>query len=173
MAVTLRSKSFMLRPFRKGDELSLQRNINDKDISRFTITIPNPYTMKDARKWVRSSIALNKKRKKAEVRFAIAMRDEVIGGITLMHIEGHKAELGYWLAKRHWGRGIMTAAAKLVCNFGFRRLKLKRIYATVLPENKASSRVLKKAGFELEGKLRKLHKRKEEFLDALLYAKVR
>ncbi len=173
MAVTLRSGSFVLRPFRRGDEASLQRNINDEDISRFTITIPNPYTMNEARKWVRLSIAQNKKGKKAEVRFAIATPDEVIGGVTLMHIEGHKAELGYWLAKKHWGKGIMTRAAKLMCDFGFRHLKLRRIYATVLPENKASSRVLKKVGFEFEGKLRKLHKRKERFLDALLYAKTR
>ena len=172
MAVILRSRRFVLRPFRKGDEESLRRSISDKHISRFTITIPYPYNMKDARKWIMSCLAEGRKKRKVEVRFAIDRAGEVIGGISLMHIDGHKAELGYWLARSCWRQGIMTSASKLVCVFGFRQLKLRRIYATVLPENKASIRVLEKAGFKFEGRLRKFHRRGSRLLDALLYARV-
>lgn len=161
----------MLRPFRKGDEESLRKNINDKDVSRFTITIPYPYRIKNAREWIKSCLAESRKKKKVTVRFAIDKAGEIIGGITLLHIDGHKAELGYWLARSYWRQGIMTSASKLVCIFGFKQLKLHRIYATVLPENKASIRVLEKAGFKFEGKLRKLHKRGRRLLDALLYAR--
>ncbi len=173
MAVILRSRRFVLRPFRKGDEESLRKNIDDKDIARFTITVPYPYRMKNARQWIKSSIAEGRKKTKVEARFAIDKAGEIIGGITLLHIDGHKAELGYWLARSYWGQGIITSAAKLVCAFGFKQLKLQRIYATVLPENKASIRVLEKAGFKFEGRLRKLHKRGKRLLDALQYARVR
>lgn len=45
----IKSKKFILRPYKKWDEKSLQKNINDKDIYRYTLRIPYPYTMKDAK----------------------------------------------------------------------------------------------------------------------------
>ena len=49
---TIRSKQFILRPFRKGDEGSLIKNINNKKIARNTLRIPYPYKKKDARFWI-------------------------------------------------------------------------------------------------------------------------
>lgn len=111
--------------------------------------------------------------KPSEIRFAIDSGGEVIGGISLRNIEGHKAEIGYWLSEKYWGRGIMTKAVKLVCGFGFGKLRLRRIYATLFSNNRASARVLEKAGFKREGLLRKLHKKDGRLVDALMYAKVR
>lgn len=173
MAVTLRFRSFVLRPFRKGDEASLQRNINNRKIYRYTLLIPHPYTAKHASVWIKKNISLQKKKKASEINFAIDVGGDVVGGIGLSHIEKHKAEIGYWLGEKCWGRGIMTKAVKLVCGFGFRKLRLRRIYATVFANNRASARVLEKAGFRREGLLRKLHKKAGKFVDALIYAKVR
>ena len=173
MAVTLRSKSFVLRPFRRGDETSLRRNINNGKIYRYTLRIPHPYTLKHAKEWVHKNLQLQRKEKPSQVSFAIDSNGEVIGGIGLSSIENHKAELGYWLAEKHWGKGIMTKAVKLVCNFGFRSLKLKRIYATVQPRNKPSVGVLEKNGFLFEGIMKKSYKKDGKLLDGLMYAKTR
>ena len=164
----IKSKRFVLRPLRKGDEKSLVENINDKDIYRYTLRIPHPYTMKHAKQWINSV----KKKDKTKINLAIVVNGEVVGGIGLNDIQKHKAEIGYWLGKKYWNKGVMTKAVKLVTDFGFRNLKLKRIYAHIRPENKASIIVLERNRFKLEGLMRKEAFKDGKFIDALLYAKI-
>ena len=118
---------------------------------------PHPYTVADARGWLsrqknRDSVTdLN-------IALAIDHGGEAIGGIGL-HPQGDvarlSAEIGYWLGEPHWGRGIMTAAVKALSRYGFSELGLVRIYAAVFEWNPASMRVLEKAGFVQEGRLRR------------------
>lgn len=169
----IHSKKFTLRPFRKGDEVSLQKHINDKIIFRNTLRIPYPYTLKDARWWINRNVRLNKKKEKHEINFAIEIDGEVVGGIGLDKIWQHCAEIGYWLGKKYWGRGITTVAVKLVAKYGFEKLGLRRIYAFTFLFNKVSAKVLEKAGFKYEGKLRKHVKKGNKLLDDFLYAKVK
>lgn len=169
----IKSKKFLLRPYKRTDEKSLIRNINHKDINKYTTRIPFPYKKKDAKNWINHCINLEKKKKKNEINFAIDVYGEVIGGIGFMNIEMHKAEIGYWLAKKYWNRGIMTSAVNLVSTFGIKKLKLKRIYACLFPNNKASVRVLEKNNYKLEGILKKYHFKNGKFIDGLLYAKVK
>lgn len=170
---TLKSNKFALRPFRKGDEDSLRKNVNNRMIYRYTLQIPYPYTAKDAKDWVRKKISERRRRKVGELNFAIDINGEVVGGIGLMHLEKHKAEIGYWLGERYWGRGIMAAAVKLVCQYAFGKLKLRRVYASVFKPNKASARVLEKAGFMFEGVNRRNYLKDGRLLDGLLYARTR
>ena len=169
----IKSKKFILRPFKRGDESSLKENINSKKIYQNTLNIPYPYTLKDAKDWIAKNLKEMKKRKPNMINFAIDINGEVVGGIGLNKIEGHKAEIGYWLAEKYWGQGIMTQAVKLVTEFGFKKLKLKRIYAYVFSWNKASMKVLEKAGYKLEGILRKDVKKNNKFIDTYLFAKVK
>ena len=168
----IRLKKFILRPYKKGDEASLRRNINNKKIYRNTLVIPYPYTPKHAKDWTRKNLKEAKKKKPTTVNFVIDIRGEVAGAVGFHRIEEHKAEIGYWLAEKYWNKGIMTMAVKLATKFGFNKLRLKRIYATVFPYNKASMRVLEKNGYKFEGVLRKYHKKDNKFLDAHFYAKV-
>ena len=64
--------------------------------------------------------------------------------------ESHKAEIGYWLAKAFWGRGIMTAVVQRVCQHAFQEFGLVKIIAHVVTHNPASARVLEKCGFAQE-----------------------
>ncbi len=171
--VVIHSKRFILRPFKKGDEKSLMKNINNRIIARNTLRIPYPYKLKDARWWIDHNLELNKKKKKHEINFAVEINGEVVGGIGLDKIYDHCAEIGYWLGKKYWGQGIMTEAVKLVTKYAFEKLGLRRIYAFVFLFNKASAAVLKNAGFKYEGKLRKHVKKDNKFLDDLLFAKVK
>ena len=166
-------KVFILRPYKKGDEKSLIENINDKDIYKFTARIPYPYTLKDAKQWINNCIKSAKKKDKISINFAIDINGEVVGGIGFDPIESHKAEIGYWLGKKHWNKGVVTEAVKLVTKFGFDIIKLKRITAHVFSKNKASACVLEKNGYNLEGVLRNHHFKDGKYLDALLYAKIK
>lgn len=170
----IKSKNFILRQFRMGDELSLRRNINNKNIYKNTATVPYPYTTKDAKFWVNRNLNLMKEKNPEVINFVIEKDDEVSGSIGLMSIErGHKAEIGYWLGEKYWGGGIMTRAVKLVTDYGFRNLRLKRIYGHVFSFNLGSQKVLKKSGFKLEGILRKHDKKDGKFIDILVFGKIK
>ena len=68
---------------------------------------------------------------------------------------GHrKAEIGYVLARKFWGQGLMTEAVGEIINFGFTNMDLNRIEAYCIDENRASARVLERCGLSLEGLLR-------------------
>jgi [ribosomal protein S5]-alanine N-acetyltransferase len=90
--------------------------------------------------------------------FAIVVgRDpEVVGQVRLMHWspEERRAEIGIVLARSHWGKGYGTEAARLACQFGFRSMRLHRIFAHVVSGNEASAAMLRKIGFRKEGSLR-------------------
>ena len=93
--------------------------------------------------------------------FAIISNDsnkKHIGNIKLGPIHPHYsyADISYFIGdKSYWGKGIATEAIKLVTNFAFTTLKLHRVQAGVFEHNIGSIRALEKAGFTLEGRLRK------------------
>ena len=80
------------------------------------------------------------------------------------------AELGFLLNERYWGHGYATQAAAVVVWFGFRVLKLNRIYARHLASNAASARVLAKVGMQREGVLREFARKPKGFEDVVVAA---
>lgn len=82
----------------------------------------------------------------------------------------NRAEIGYALAKEHWGKGIVPEACKALVVFGIEQCGLNRIEATVYPENKGSIRVCEKLGMKQEGILRKHVMREGHYRDRLLMA---
>lgn len=166
---------FSIRSFRAGDEHSLTEHISSYSVARNMSLIPHPYTLDDAKQWIEVAST-----RKPESYFAITIADKVVGGIGLCLLDlertgvnRYNAELGYWLGDAFWGRGIMTEAALAFTEWGFTNLDLVRIHAAVYARNPASARVLEKAGFEYEGRLRAAYYKGDEFIDGLLYAKVR
>ena len=160
---------FTLRAFRKSDVDAIVKHANDKTIADNTIPIPYPYTRKDAMYWVNKG----SKKTKTSLNLAIDIDGEAVGCIGLHGITAHKAEIGYWLGRNHWGKGIMTAAVKRMTVLAFSTFKLRRIYAPVFSFNAASARVLEKAGYQYEGTLRKAVIKNGKPIDERLYAKVR
>ena len=82
-------------------------------------------------------------------------------------------ELGYWLGKQYWGRGIATHAARELCDFAFRTLDINRICASALEVNVGSWRVMEKLGMRREGKFVKAIYLDGTFYDDLYYAVLR
>jgi ribosomal-protein-alanine N-acetyltransferase len=156
MDLILRGARITLRKLRRSDALDMQKVINHKDIAKWTILIPYPYALDEARRFI--SECLQHYSKKTAYPLAITLNEtgKVIGLIGLNEINaGDKhAELGYWLGKQYWNRGITTEAIGLICNFAFKELKLHKVFAMTFEQNAASHKVLQKNGFKLEGKLR-------------------
>ncbi len=81
--------------------------------------------------------------------------------------------MGYFLAEPYWGKGIMTRAVKAVTEYAINELKLIRVYAEPYQANKASEKVLEKAGFTKEGVLRANVFKDGRVLDQTLYSFVK
>ena len=84
--------------------------------------------------------------------------------------EHRRAEMGYDLMSEHWGDGYMTEAVEAMVSYGFNKLGLERIEATVDPENGASIRTLEKNGFKQEGLLRQRVRKWGQYEDVVLSA---
>ena len=132
---------------------------------------PHPYTLADAETFLGRVVGLE-----PELSFCVEVEGRMAGGIGL-HMQGdvhhRNAELGYWLAQEFWGRGIMSSAVQVMVEYGFSNLPLERIEAYVFANNPASARVLEKAAFVFEGRLRRNVLKDGEFLDSLVYARLR
>jgi RimJ/RimL family protein N-acetyltransferase len=110
------------------------------------------------------------------MKFCIEIDGAAVGGIGVHpgeDVHRHTATAGYWLGEEFWGRGIMTEVVTAVTDFCFENFPLRRISAEVFANNPASARVLEKAGFSFEGRLRNHVLKDGELLDSLLYARTK
>jgi ribosomal-protein-alanine N-acetyltransferase len=113
---------------------------------------PHPYTKHDAREFIRSV-----RERSPETTFAIDVDGEAAGSIGfVLHrdVERVSAEIGYWLAEPLWGRGITTEALVAVTRHAIETHGLTRVFAVPFAWNVPSCRVLEKAGYVLEARLR-------------------
>ncbi|HEY0706648.1 MAG TPA: GNAT family protein, partial [Polyangia bacterium] len=161
------------RTWRSRDVDALCRHANDRLVWRGLLDgFPNPYTEADAERW----IALNHATLTAPQNFAIELDGKAIGGVGFdrrKDVFAGTAEIGYWVARAHWGKGIATAAARFISDYAFGNLPLARLQAGVFGNNPASVRVLEKAGYGFEGRLRNAVNKDGELLDLLMYARLR
>ncbi len=142
-----------LRSYTSADIPDLVRLAGAREVAATTLRIPHPYTEQDAQDFIAAYAA----KTAPETRFAITLSSDgqLCGGIGLRMDEPHQhAELGYWLGVCYWGQGYATEAARAVIQYGFETLGLHRIYASYVPHNVASGRVLQKIGMRHEGLMR-------------------
>ena len=167
------SGNISLSQINKNDKPLLIKYLNDPDIYKNTLNIPYPYTSKDADWWIKH-VKDNKKETGKLSNFVIRDKyKKLIGGIGFhlkYGINSHKDEIGYWLAKEFWNKGIITKVVKKFCEIGFKENNLIRIEAFVFENNIASARVLEKNGFNKEGVLQKYCIKDGLPLNAVLYA---
>jgi RimJ/RimL family protein N-acetyltransferase len=168
----LKFDKFTIRYWQAGDEATLAENANNRKIWRnVRDRFPHPYTLEDAVWWIRFANS-----ETPICNFAIEIDGAAVGGIGLIlrdDVYRLSAEIGYWLGEDYWGRGIVTQAVGAVTDYAFANFKLCRIYAEVFEWNPASMRVLEKAGYQFEGRLRKSAIKDGHIIDACIYAIVR
>ena len=167
--MVLKLKNCEIRTLTEADASSLSRHANNRKIwINLRDAFPHPYSLADARSFIENCLA-----RKPETLFCIAGDGRAIGSIGFsIHtdVERFSAEIGYWLAEPFWGRGIMTNALKAVTKYALFTHDLQRIYALPYQWNPASMRVLEKAGYKLEGRMRHSAFKDNQLIDQFLYA---
>jgi len=73
----------------------------------------------------------------------------LIGFCGLQHYEG-EIEIGWWLARAYWGKGLGTEAARIALLDAFQRTRLPRVIAMAQPENRSSTHIMEKLGMQFE-----------------------
>jgi RimJ/RimL family protein N-acetyltransferase len=106
---------------------------------------------------------------------ALLTTDAVIGTCTLaaLDVENRRAELGFALARAHWGQGYMSEALPALLRYAFGGMQLHRVWADTDPRNGPSIRVLERLGFRREGLLREHYLVQAEPQDAIVYGLLR
>jgi RimJ/RimL family protein N-acetyltransferase len=108
-----------------------------------------------------------------ETLFAISVNGEAVGGIgfqMMPDVERVSAEIGYWLGEAFWRRGIVTDALIGVTRYVIDTHGFTRVFAMPFASNLGSCRVLEKAGYVLEGRLRRSAIKDGRIIDQLQYA---
>ena len=166
--VILKARGFVLRPIKLTDAQGYLECHQDEDAKANFTSVP--MTLSEARKELEEDKKYNKK-------FAIIVKEEFAGFINLELTSHprykHSAIVGYGIHKDFRGLGLATKSLKKITTYGFNELKLKRISGMCRTFNKASARVLEKAGYKLEGILRKNKFSKGKYLDDMIWAKVK
>ena len=163
-----------LRKWKMEDAQQLSEMLNNQKIlANLRDGLSFPYTIDDAKEYIQAMLDADQ-----DQTFAYAITDEerVIGSIGVFrkdNIHFQTAELGYYIAEPDWGQGHGTRAVKQIGELIFETTDIIRIFAEPFARNLGSCRILEKAGFQLEGILRKNALKNGRTEDMKLYALVR
>jgi RimJ/RimL family protein N-acetyltransferase len=171
---TIKTKRFLLRELSLNDAKDLAKNLNNWNVIKNLSQLPFPYELKHGKQFAGRIEKEMKKEKPKNFLMVIEIDGEVVGAIGAHDItHGHKAEMGYWLAEKHWGKGIMSEAVAKFMTHVFPQFKLRRICSYAYAHNAASMKVLEKVGMQFEGISRKYALKDGKFIDCHIYAKVK
>jgi RimJ/RimL family protein N-acetyltransferase len=140
-----RTRRLLLRPGFPEDAPALARAIADEAIVRNLATVPWPYRVRDAEAYLASARDPNLPSFLIFERTAVA--PQLVGSCGLGRRASGAVELGYWIARAHWGCGFATEASLALVDIA-RGLGLTKLEASHFIDNPASARVLEKLGFE-------------------------
>lgn len=167
--IQIRCTTCLLRPLVPADAAALALHANDRDIwLNLRDRFPHPYLVRDAENYIAAAAA-----HPVQTGFGIIVDGEPAGSVGLMpgtDIERKTAEIGYWLGRPFWGRGIATDAVRAATLYAFDELEMDRVFAVPFARNSASIRVLLKVGYVREGTMRRSAIKDGEVLDQELYA---
>ena len=171
-SVELKTERLLLRPLRLEDVDDVYAYARDPEWERYLgLPLPQPYTRRNAEAFVAGRVLASWGENPT---FAIVLDSTVIGGIGLRIADAHqRAELGYALARVHWGKGLMPEAAGVVMDYSFVEHGLAKIYAMADLRNVRSYRVMEKLGMTREGVLRSHSMKRGELRDDVVYGMLR
>lgn len=165
---TLYGKSFLIRAWNINDVESLCENANNINVARNLVDLfPHPYTLEDAKFWIRHT-------KNVDNGFfwAIDVSGNAIGGISFFDEHRNRNyEVGYWIGEKYWGRGITTEALRLALRHVENLEDTQKITSKVFRENIPSTRVLKKNGFVYSQTLKNSVVKNGVYVDEDVYVK--
>ena len=151
---TLQYGLITLRKPGERDIVPIFEGVQDPLIPKFT-RIPADYQMANAEHYVRER-SPNGFTMQTEIQLVLEYDGKFAGALSFhtLVLDEAKAEIGYWITADARGKGIATAATKLLTGYGFETIGFHRIEALVVESNQPSLRVLSNAGYIQEGVLR-------------------
>lgn len=162
----LTTPRLLLRPLRLSDAGAVARLAGDWDVARMTGRIPHPYSIVDADGWIAGIAA-------GELVRAIELDGDLVGAVGYVGADDGSAEIGYWVGKPYWGRGIATEAAAALVEHCFRVEKRPRLTCCHFSDNAASARVIAKLGFKARGQTLRWCEARRAELPSCTYEKKR
>ncbi len=159
----------LLRPFRITDAIPLALHANNRKIAdNLNDGFPYPYTELHALEFIGSL-----KDDTTPAILAIVINDEPIGAVGVFpqtKVQRLNAEIGYWIGERYWGQGIATKVLIAMVRYVFENFNYIRLFTRPFPSNIASIRVIEKAGFTLEAKIKNGLCKNDMVFDELIYS---
>ena len=160
-----------IRSWKAEDAKDLAEALNNKKtLDNLRDGLPFPYTVSDAQAYISAMLCADPGETYA---WAITVDNIAVGSIGVFrkdNVHRFTAEMGYYLAEEHWGKGIVTQAIKQACRYIFGNTDIVRMFAQPYAFNIASCRVLEKAGFAYEGTLRNNAIKNGQLADMKMYA---
>jgi RimJ/RimL family protein N-acetyltransferase len=167
---TLATDRLVLRPFRLGDAGEVQCLAADRSPEDTTLDVTRPYLDGVAEQWISSHQGIFSKSKGVTLAITHKAGGVLLGAISLMVMEkGDQAELGYFIGRQYWNRGLCTEAGGAILKYAFSELGLVRVFSRHVSTNLASGRVLRKLRMRHEGTRRQRIKKSDEVEDLELY----
>lgn len=166
------SPIIFLRPFNVSDAEDVLKWAGDDDVTRY-LRWDSVQTIEEAKQHILNKAIPHPWRRS----ISLVQHGRSLGYVSVKPDSGDgrcRADLAYAVAKEFWGRGIATAAVRMAVEQAFEDFpELVRLQAVVEVENKASQRVLEKAGYRKEGLLEKYGFSKGVIKDMFLYSFVK
>ena len=171
----LETKRLILRALQPADSVSLFSVLGDHEVTRY-YDDDVFMSISQAEEQIEAWSAGFRSRRCIRWGITLRERDEIIGtcGYYGFHRLHNRAGIGYELARPFWRNGIMTEALREIIRFGFDKVGLNRIQATVMMANEGSVKLLEGLGFHQEGVLRQYEKwGSKGYVDLLMFSLLR
>lgn len=121
---------------------------NDYDVVKMTGSMPYPYGIEDARTLLNRAATLDPDR---EALFVVEQDEAPLGVLSFTPGPFGRCEIGYWLGRPYWGRGLATEAVRAALDWAATDWRKKLVVACHSADNPASGQVLINAGFLYTG----------------------
>jgi RimJ/RimL family protein N-acetyltransferase len=168
------TERLVLRPLAAADANALFTVFSDTEVMRYWSSAPWT-AMDQADEYIASATQGIEEETMLRLGIEIAATGQLIGQAALYDFnqQNRRCDIGYALARAHWGRGYLGEALQALLSHGFSALDLHRVEADIDPRNEASARALLRLGFRHEGLMRERWIVNGEICDTAFYGLLR
>lgn len=166
----LETKRLRLRKIEGSDANSIFNYLSDPEVMKYYGLEPFK-SLDDAHaeiSWYQDIL-----KEQTGIRWGITLKNDekVIGSCGFLNtVSNHfRTDIGFELSKQYWGQGIASEAMNAIIEYAFQQTDIQRIQALIEPLNKASQKMVERAGFLQEGLLRKYEYTCGKFDDLYMY----
>jgi len=146
----LETERLVLETWQESDWAEFRPIANDPEVMRY-ITGGAPWSDDQIRSWVNRQVQCYFDSGFCRWKLAEKPVGDLIGfcGVGFRR-DVPDPEIGWWLARPFWGKGLATEAARVALRDVFERVKLDRVISVAMPANIASTGIMKKLGLQFE-----------------------